>query len=301
MDEPICDVVIVGGGPAGLSAALLLGRCRRRVIVCDNGQYRNAVAKELHGFLTRDGIPPAEFRQIAKEQLRRYEIEIWNVHVQKAACKEKLFELTLADGRSLLTRKLLLATGICDEWPQLDGAKELYGKSIFHCPYCDGWEVRDQPLAVYGNDNDHGELALNLMLWSKEVILCTNGPSQLSPDLYKKLQRYDVGLNQQRIAKLEGKEGILEQIIFENGEKLSRRALFFHPKSTQRSDLATQLGCARDEKGSIKTGKYEVTSLPGVFVAGDTSRNVFQAIVGAGEGAEAAFAINTSLLNEELI
>src|SRR5687768_7612451 len=151
MAEASYDVLIVGGGPAGLSAALVLGRCRRRVLVCDAGRPRNAASHGLHGFLTRDGIKPSEFLEIARQQLRPYDtVELKQTEVTSARRLANGFELTLANGESVSARKLLLATGVVDELPALDGLPDFYGRSVFHCPYCDGWEVRDQPLAIYG-------------------------------------------------------------------------------------------------------------------------------------------------------
>lgn len=297
------DVVIIGGGPAGLSAALVLGRCCRRVLVCDNGKYRNDYSQVMHGFLTRDGIHPAELRQIGREQLCRYEtVQIRNVTVIDALRQNHEFMVTMENGECVLARRLLLATGLCDEWPKIKGAKELYGRSIFHCPYCDAWEVRHQPLAVYGRgDKGGGGLALELTLWSKDIVLCSDGPAELSDKYRERLKYKGISIREERIIELEGKEGILQNIIFEGGVKLMRRAIFFNTPSPQRSHLASRLGCELDEKGGVKAGKSGIiTNIPGLFVAGDVSRDVFQAIVAASEGSEAAVAINSDLLQEDL-
>ncbi|MBE0597952.1 MAG: NAD(P)/FAD-dependent oxidoreductase, partial [Desulfuromonadales bacterium] len=145
------DVIIVGGGIAGLSAALILGRCRRRVLVCDSNRPRNARSKGVHGFFSRDGTDPWELRRLGQEQLRPYPtVELLPCVVTDAVCHPGSFEIILEDGQRFLSRLLLLATGIVDHLPQIDGLLEFYGRSVFHCPYCDGWENRDQPLAVYG-------------------------------------------------------------------------------------------------------------------------------------------------------
>src|SRR5690349_18618303 len=136
------DVIIVGGGPAGLSAATILGRCRRRVLLCDDGRYRNDASRALHGYLTRDGVHPAELRRIGREQLARYDIEIRNIRVTHAEIQEGRFELTLEDDSRLLCRRLLLATGVVDKIPEVEGMERFFGNGVYHCPYCDGWEVR---------------------------------------------------------------------------------------------------------------------------------------------------------------
>src|SRR5215471_3565198 len=146
------DVIIVGAGPAGLSAALMLGRSRRRVLVCDTGRPRNAASHAMHGYLTRDGIPPLEFLAIGRAQLRQYDtVEIRDVEVVAAECRpDGRFHVTIADELMLESRKLLIATGVVDNLPAIPGFRELYGRGVFHCPYCDGWEVRDEPLAIHG-------------------------------------------------------------------------------------------------------------------------------------------------------
>lgn len=294
------DVIIVGAGPAGLSAALMLGRSRRRVLVCDTGRPRNAASRAMHGFLSRDGMAPADFLRTAREQIRQYEsVELRDVEVVHAECRDGRFHVTLQDGVRLAARKLLIATGVVDNLPSIPGFKELYGRSVFHCPYCDGWEVRDQPLAVYGRGARGLGLSLELTGWSRDVVLCTDGPPELEAGDIARLTRNGIMLREEPVARLEGSDG-LEQVVFERGDPLARRALFFTTGQTQQSELARTLGCAINEKGTVRTGKYEATHLPGLFVAGDASRAVQWVVVAAAEGAEAAFAINTDLLKEDL-
>ena len=295
------DVVIVGGGPAGLSAALVLGRCRRRVLVCDNGRPRNAPAAAMHGYLTRDGVPPLEFLRIGRGELRQYEtVEVRDATVVDASCIEGSFSVTLDNGERVRSRKLLLATGVRDNVPNVPGLRELYGRSVFHCPYCDAWEVRDQPLAIYGRgERGHG-LSLELTAWSRDLVLVTDGPSELEEKHYRRLSRNGIAVREERVTRFEGEDGQLQRIVFEAGDPLPRRAVFFTTGQAQRSDLALTLGCEFNEKGTVRTGPYESTHLRGLYVAGDASRAVQWVVVAAAEGAEAAFAINSDLIKEDL-
>jgi thioredoxin reductase len=296
------DVVIVGGGPAGLSAALMLGRCRRSVLVCDTGKPRNRAAVAMHGFLSRDGISPKEFLALARRDLQQYlTVELRDVEVQGAVCgPDGRFEVTLAGGDRVTARKLLIATGVTDLIPQIAGLDELYGRSVFHCPYCDAWEVSDEPLAIYGRGAKGAGLSLTLTAWSRDLVLCTDGSSELDADEADRLARNGIAIREERIERLEGDAGVLTHVVFAGGEKLPRRALFFTTGQSQQSALALQLGCEFNDKGAVRTGKYESTHLPGLFVCGDASRAVQWVIVAASEGAEAAFAINSDLLKEDL-
>jgi thioredoxin reductase len=296
------DVIIVGAGPAGLSAALMLGRSRRRVVVFDTGQPRNASSQAMHGYLTRDGVPPREFLRLAREELRQYDtVSIRDEEVVSAECRsDTCFAVCLAGGEQLTARKLLLATGVVDHLPKIDGFRELYGRSIFHCPYCDGWEVRDQPLAVYGKGDRGLGLSLELTCWSRDIVLCTDGNSEIDDAGRSRLTRNRIAVREERIARVEGREGVLTHIVFTDGQRLERRAIFFTTGQEQRSDLLLRLGCKFNDKGTVRTGKYETTHIPGLFVAGDASRAVQWVVVAAAEGAEAAFAINTDLLKEDL-
>lgn len=296
------DVIIVGAGPAGLSAALILGRCRRRVLVCDNGHPRNAASRAMHGFLTRDGINPHEFLRLSREQLQQYEtIAIRNCEVTAAVCRsDARFELTIENDERLLARKLLIATGVVDNLPDIPGFADLYGASVFHCPYCDGWEVRDQPLAVYGRGARGLGLSLELLGWSRDVVLCTDGAADMDDDGRDRLQRCGIAVREDRVVRLDADAGRLTHVVFESGESMARTAVFFTTGQTQQSALAISLGCQFNDKGTVRTGKYETTHLPGLYVAGDASRAVQWVVVAAAEGAEAAFAINTDLLQEDL-
>lgn len=296
------DVIIVGAGPAGLSAALVLGRCRRRVLVCDSGRPRNAASRAMHGFLTRDGINPHEFLRLSREQLQQYEtVTVRDCEVTAAACRaDARFEVTIENQERLTTRKLLIATGVLDNLPDIPGFAELYGASVFHCPYCDGWEVRDEALAVYGRGARGLGLSLELTGWSRDVVLCSDGPADIDEAGRDRLRRCGIQVREERVLRLEGHEGRLTRIVFDEGEPILRHALFFTTGQTQQSALAISLGCEFNDKGTVRTGKYETTHLRGLFVAGDASRAVQWVIVAAAEGAEAAFAINTDLLSDDL-
>ena len=295
------DVVVVGAGPAGLSAALILGRCRRRVIVVDAGHPRNAHADALHGFLTRDGTPPLDLLRIGREQLKPYRtVSMLRGHVVDARITRDGFSVRLGDGRRFGSRRLLLATGVVDHVPKLAGIEQFYGRSVFHCPYCDGWEVRDQPIAIYGHGRAGAGLSLDLTAWSRKLTLCTNGASRLSPLLRRRLDKHGIAVQPARIVRLDGEDGVLARIVFRDESVLPCRALFFSAPQHQRSDLAARLGCRFTRKGAVSTGWCESTNVRGLFVAGDASRNVQLAIIAAAEGAEAAFAINKSLLHDEV-
>jgi thioredoxin reductase len=281
---------------------MMLGRCRRSVLVFDNARPRNATSQALHGFLTRDGVSPAEFREISRRELEQYDtVDIRDGEVVTAECRStSRFAVTLKNGEQFFCRKLLLATGVCDNLPDIEGFSELYGRSVFHCPYCDGWELREQPLAIYGKGERGLGLALELTAWSHDLVLCTDGPSEIDATGLARLDRNGIVVREERIARLEGPGGILSRIVFTEGEPLPRRALFFSSGQYQRSALLGSLGCEFNDKGTVMTGKYETTHLKGLYVAGDASRAVQWVVVAAAEGAEAAFAINTDLIKDDL-
>jgi thioredoxin reductase len=295
------DVVIAGAGPAGLSAALVLGRARRRVLLCDTGTPRSWASKEMHGFLTRDGIAPLEFRRLAHEELAGYpSVEFRAAEVTAASRNAQgHFEATIGKQRRVRSRKLLIATGVFDHLPVLEGIEQLFGTSVFQCPYCDGWEVRDTPIAVYGKRRRGFEMARAMTAWSSDIVLCTDGAAMLSETEKSHLQRNAIAIIEERIARLEGTRGQLREIVFRGGRRLQRSAMFFDTPSSNQSRLAETLGCQFAHHGGIKCGQHEATSVPGVFVAGNIIKDVQLAIVAAAEGTRAAFGINRALTRED--
>lgn len=292
------DVIIVGGGPAGLNAALVLGRCRHQVLLCDSGQYRNLVSHAMHGFLSRDGLPPAELLRIGREQLAPYGVKMMHTEITDAVKRDTHFELTTAEGEVLYGRKLLLATGILDNLPQLAGFDAFYGVSAFHCPYCDGWEQRDKRIVAYARGPEMTQFAMNLRPYTNDLILCTDGPCELDPSDRDRLARHNIMLIEKKVARLEGQERQLTHIVFDDGEKLERDALFFHLGQKQRSFLAARLGCPESNEEGIQADDTCATNIHGLFIAGDATRDVQQVIVAAAEGSKAAFEINTQLRDE---
>jgi thioredoxin reductase len=294
------DVIIVGGGPAGLSAALVLGRCRRSVLLCDAGNPRNIRSHAVHGYLTQDGISPSDFLALAHADLEQYEtITFEECEVASARQDHRSFRVTLENGEDREGRRLLLATGVVDELPALEGLEELYGSSVFHCPYCDGWEAREQPLAVYGKGAHVSGLAMTLRTWSSQLLVCSDGPSLLTAEDRALLERHRISIREDRITRLEGNDGQLERVVFESGDPFPCRGLFFTTGQRQRSSIAADLGCVFTEKGTVRTGRRETTNVPGLFVAGDASKATQFVVVAAAEGAEAAVEINQSLEEED--
>ena len=294
------DVIVIGGGPAGLSAALMLGRCRRHVLLCDAGQPRNRRSLALHGYLTRDGIVPAHFNDLGRKELRKYGVEFRCVAATRVDKLAKGFRVRLADGRIERSRFLLIATGVVDKLPELPGFDECYGRSVFHCPYCDGWEWRDRPLAVFGRGRSAADLALGLRTWSRDLLLCSHGTS-IEQSLRERLIRNGITIRTERVAELVHKKGVLSAVRFVNNDAVPRTALFFTTAQYHQSDLASRVGCLMNRRGTVKTGTLSDTNIPGVFVAGDASRDAQFVVIAAGEGVKAAMAINRALQRSELV
>jgi thioredoxin reductase len=300
------DAVIVGTGPAGLSAALTLGRARRSTLLIDGGPGRNAPSDGVHNFFSRDGIAPTDLRKVAMEQLAAYPtVQTWPAVVKRVTVVDGEFDLDLTDSGEVRARRLLLATGVIDGLPAIPGLAERWGRSVVHCPYCHGWERRDLPLAVLVLDDDGVRQAIHLKRFSPDVVVCLGNGFELNQEQRELLAARDITVLDKRLAGLEGDGDSLQALVFEDGSRLARSALFVHGHVRQRSDLATQLGCRILEDGAVEINDLGQTSVPGVYAAGDMARRPSlplagaQVIIAAAEGTVAAVVIDMELLFDQ--
>jgi thioredoxin reductase len=295
------DVVIVGGGPAGLAAALTLGRARKRVLLCDSGPPRNAAAVHVQNFVTRDGIPPAEFRGIAREQLRPYiNVDVRDERARHIAGEVGAFAVRL-DTDSVRARRVLLCTGMIDELPDTEGLRELWGKSIFQCPYCHGWEVQDQRFAYLASSSERSSFALFLRGWTSDVVLLTNGEFAIAGEIRQKLEAGQVRVEERSIQRLVARGERLAHIEFTDGARVDRDVLFVHPPQRQ-VDLVRALGIALDDKGFVRVDETTAeTAVRGIYAAGDLTTPAQGALLAAAAGTRAAAMLNHALTEEMAI
>jgi thioredoxin reductase len=297
--EPVWDCVVVGGGAAGLSAALVLGRARRTVLVLDAGEQSNRPATGIGGLLGHDGLPPAALYARGRAELAVYpSVEIRDLRVTGGSRGDDGFVLSTADGTVVRAARVLLALGMEYEAPDLPGAAELWGGAVFHCPYCHGWEVRDRALAVLGNLHA-AYRALLLRAWSADVALLTDGPAELDAEERGRLERAGVPVDERPVVGVRGRDGALEAVLFADGHELPRDALLVPAPLRQRSALATDLGAELTERGTVDVDAFGQTTVPGLYAAGDMSAATQQVAGAIADGSRAAGAINDSLLAEQ--
>jgi thioredoxin reductase len=291
------DVVIVGGGAAGLSAALVLGRARRRVVVVDGGAPRNAPAAHMHGFLSRDGMPPVELLAAGRAEASQYGVEL--IDDQVVGIAPGLL-VRLADGRVLPARRVLVATGARDELPDIPGVRERWGRDLLHCPYCHGWEVRDQPIGVLGTRPDAVQHALLVRQWSDNVIYFPHRLRLPREDAVR-LEARGVQIVPGAVSRLVIEEDALTGIEMDDGLVVPRVAVFIRPVNVPHADgLLAGIGCDLDPAGFPIVDATGRTSVTGVWAAGNAVDPRLQVISSAGAGNAAAIAINADLVQEDV-
>jgi thioredoxin reductase len=304
--EMVWDCVVVGGGAAGLSAGLVLGRARRRTLVVDAGNQSNLAAHGIGGLLGHDGRPPGGLYEAGHRELSAYPtVEVRAGEVVGGTRVGDGFELEMSEGRRERTRRVLLATGMDYRPPALPGLAELWGRSVFHCPFCHGWEVRDQPLAVLANGERAVHSALLLRGWSEDVVLLTGGPAELDGDDRSRLAAAGVVVDERAVAELASSNGELLAVVFSDGNRLARSGLLVATTLHQRSRLAEQLGIGFGESTPLAANPVAVdalcrTTVPGVFAAGDVSAQMPQVASAIATGSLAAASVVQSLLAEDV-
>ena len=300
METPSYDVVVVGGGAAGLSAALVLGRARRRVAVIDAGSPRNAPAAHMHGFLSRDGLAPSELLALGRAEAQGYGVEIVADSAGEIVSDGvSRFRVVLREGRSVFARRLLVATGLRDEIPDIPGLRERWARDVLHCPYCHGFEVRDRKLGVLGGSPAAVRYAQIVRQWSDDFVYIAPAGSLAAAER-QQLAARGIGLV----------EGAAQRVLVEgdrlcgvelDGDRIvACEALFVPPRFVPNSDLLVGLGCDLDELGWPIADADGLTSVAGVWVAGNVANPRAQVITAAGEGSAAAMAINADLVEEDV-
>ena len=287
------DVVIIGGGPAGLSAALMLGRARRKVVLLDAGQGRNAPSEASHSFFTRDGTPPADLRRIGHEQLQPYGSVTVRMDEAVAVSGEiSQFQVTTATGERLKSRTVILASGVRDVLPDIPGVDRYWGKGVFQCPFCDGWEHRDRPMAVLATPETAIEAVRLYRNWSPDLTLLTNGQWEPDRELSDLLAGMDVGVVTDQIELVGGKNGHVDRIVFATGRELPVAVFWIRPGQEPRTGIAADLGCELYDAGFV-TGLVKLegpgqTTVPGILAAGDITSPIHQVSLAVASGTLAA-------------
>jgi thioredoxin reductase len=306
------DVVIVGGGAAGLSAALVLGRARRRVAVIDAGQPRNAPAAHMQGFLGSDGLPPAELVARGRAEVARYGVQLVTGTVTaiapcasapKSTSAQRRFQVTLSDESVLETRAVLVTTGLRDEVPDVPGVRERWGRDLLHCPYCHGYEVADQPIGILAGDPATTAESLAhahiIRQWSDDVVFFANGAT-LTAGQREQLVARAIGIVDEPVVSLAVEDDHLTGVVIDGGRIVPRAAVFVRPQFVPNDTLLVDLGCKVRDTGWVHVDGTGATSVPGVWAAGNATSPRAQVITAAGEGSAAAIAINSSLVDEEI-
>ncbi|MEV8021081.1 NAD(P)/FAD-dependent oxidoreductase [Streptomyces sp. NPDC086554] len=298
--QDMYDAVVIGGGASGLSAALVLGRARRKVAVIDAGEPRNAPAAHMQGFLSRDGMPPAALLDVGRAEVSGYGVHLIEGKAETVQPEPRSFSLQLAGGPVLRTRHVVLATGLRDELPEIPGIRERWGRDVLHCPYCHGYEVRDRPFAVLGTHPNSVNQALLVRQWSEDIVYVP-GTRPLTDDDRERLDARGVRIAAAgAIVQVVTKDDRLHGVELANGTVVPCEVAFLFPRMVPNDGVLDGLGCDRNEAGFMTTDSAGRTSVPGIWAVGNVGDSRSLVISAAGMGAAAAFALNHDLVDAEV-
>ncbi|KRD62794.1 pyridine nucleotide-disulfide oxidoreductase [Flavobacterium sp. Root935] len=300
MEQKTFDVIIIGGSYSGLSAAMSLGRSLRQVLVIDSGLPCNRQTPHSHNFITQDGEKPAVISAKAKLQVELYKtVHFYNGLATKAIKNEAGFEISTESGEIFTSRKVLFATGVKDLIPKINGFAECWGISVLHCPYCHGYEVKNEKTAIIANGETAFDFAKLISNWTKDLRLCTNGKSTLTFEQTQILQQHNVQIFEEEIDSFEHTKGYIENIIFKNQEKVAVKAIYARPPFEQHCHLPKDLGCEINEQGLLKVDVMQKTNIPGVYASGDCTTQMRSVAIAVSTGSFAGAVINKDLIDED--
>jgi len=299
-EDVLYDAIVIGGGPAGLAAALWLARYRRTVRLFDAQDPRNKETWAVHGYFEIDDPPPLELRRIGREQAASAGAELEAAVVKTVGGAIDDFRVTLSDDRVFRSRRLLFATGLKDIKPEVPGFDDFYGSSIWHCPDCDGPSIQGKKVGILGWGTSIAKYALYFLTWTDQLTVLTHShPKDMSAEALETLEEYRIPVNQRAITALEGANGKLERVAFHDGTSEDFEALFFHVACGPGSTLPQDVGCAVDDEGILQVDREFATSVPGVYAAGDITPGARLVVRAAYEGTRAAMGMHKSLIPDE--
>ncbi|MET7036496.1 NAD(P)/FAD-dependent oxidoreductase [Elizabethkingia miricola] len=295
----VFDVIIIGGSYAGLSSAMSLGRSLRNVLIIDGGKPCNRQTPHSHNFLTHDGKTPQEISQIAKEQVKQYPtVQFYEGETVKGKKTDAGFIITTNTGEEFSSRKLILAAGIKDIMPDIKGFSESWGISVIHCPYCHGYEYRNEKTGIIANGERAVHMASLINNLTKDLTILTSGPADFDTEQREKLERHNIPVIEKKITEIEHQNGHVDNIVFEDGTKMNFKAVYAAIPFIQNCDIAEQLGCELTEQGYIQVDSMQKTNIPGVFACGDSTSMMRSVALAVGSGNLAGAMLNMELVSE---
>jgi thioredoxin reductase len=299
-DNKQFDVIIIGGSYSGLAAAMALGRALRKVLIIDSGKPCNAPTPHSHNFLTQDGKTPKEIATLAKQQVEKYNtVKFFNSPATHGAKTENIFEIQVASGEAFRAGKLIFATGIRDMLPAIDGFAACWGISVLHCPYCHGYEVRNEKTGILGNGEFGFDLAKLISNWTNDLTVFTNGASTLTAEQTMKLEKHRIKIVEKEVERLEHSSGHLQHIIFKDGTKFSVKAIYSPTPFEQHCNIPETMGCELTEEGYIKTDAFQKTTIAGIFACGDNTTRMRTVANAVAMGTAAGMMVNKEIVFEE--
>lgn len=294
------EVIIMGGSYAGLSAGMALGRSLRNVLIIDSGKPCNRQTPHSHNFLTHDGKTPSEISTIARTQVEKYNtVKFHDDIVVKTAKASEGFEVETASGKRFNAKKLIVATGVRDMQPDIPGFGECWGISVLHCPYCHGYEVKNETTGILANGDIAYEFSKIILNWTKDLTLFTNGKSSLTDEQAEKLEQHLISINEDEIKELQHENGQIQNIIFKNGKEIPLKALYAKIPVEQNLNISEDLGCELTEQGHLKIDAHQKTTVPGVFACGDSTTMMRSVANAVAQGNLTGAIVNKELVDEE--